>query len=265
MKRSRKDSNPIDHEEPKVIAATNVTGPGSISRRDFLKVSTTTLATIAAGPLLASCSPPVPVPTSTPAPPSGTINNDNTPLLDFPGDIVNVVVLLAAGTAIEARRRDSSRTWVEVRVKEGENAGKVGWVQMVEVSFSSNINIEAAIPISNDVSAISTVEAKVDGEVRYFESFYTFPGETQPSGNVSQGDPVEILERDSTDTWFKIRRSNGEVGWIQQAAIKASPGYATKIRINYAVIPIPPSSSGGDSSNPPGGGGGGVLTYYYPN
>ncbi len=264
MKRSRKHTNAVGNEEPKVIAATIISKAQPISRRDFLKLTTTTLASVATASLLSSCSPSAPIPTATPAPPSGTINNNDTLLLGFPGEVANVIALLAAGTHVELRRLDSTKDWIEVRVKEGEHAGQIGWTQRVDVSFASGV-ILSQIPISHDISAIPTVEITVEGKVTSSQEIYTFPGESQASGSLSEGDTVTIVERDSTDTWFKIQTSSGQTGWIPQYAVEASSDY-TSIRRNYAVVPVEAPASGSNSSNNSSGGSYTyTVSYYYPN
>ena len=266
----RKDNPAKDKKEPGVIASARVTSARAFSRRDFLKWTTSTLAIAAVAPILSGCgSPEEQTPTPTSPPPTGTINNDNTPLLAYPGDVTNVILTLAAGTVVELVLRDSSSSWVKVRITEGENVQKEGWIKKDEFTFLSSVSL-SSIPKNNDVHPLGTpesevkVEEKVEGKVKYSQIIYTTPGDTSSSGFVTQDDTIEILERDSTDSWFKVKTSSGEVGWIQQSEVQANKGYEAKVTINRSVVPvvIPPSNP---SNNGSGGSGGTWVTYYYPN
>lgn len=259
MNKIKKVGNTNTDKSPEVVAVAHLPKAEMISRRDLLKLAATSISSIVAAPLLGSCGSTEQAPTSTPAPPIGTINSDGTALLAYPGDIANVILTLAAGTSIELLTRDASMEWVKVRITEGNNKKEEGWLKMSEVTYFGSLDVNGPVPVSYEIQPLPTQSIKVEGEVLYSQNIYTTPGDVPTSGYVTQNEQIEILERDSTDTWFKIKTSSGEVGWIQQSEIKASAGYETKVTINTSIVPVvvPPSNPGGSDTI--------ILTYYYPN
>jgi N-acetylmuramoyl-L-alanine amidase len=144
-----------------------------------------------------------------------------------PGVTYSVLTVASYGQSVALLGRNSSSSWVKVRLTNGQE----GWVN------ASLITANAAISSLPVAGAPPEPEPPVPVAPGAQLSVRSGPGsEYAVIGTVHQGEQVQAIGRNSANTWVKIRAlTSGLEGWLGVAYVQ--------LTVNITNLPILDSSS----------------------
>lgn len=129
-----------------------------------------------------------------------------------PGIAYNVVTVCYQGQVVTLLGRNSSNSWVKIRVA----AGQEGWVNASYIV--PNVAI-ASLPLVDTTSTPSATGVVATGAL----NIRTGPGVGYAAVTaIYEGTAVTLLGRNGDSSWVKVRLSNGTEGWANTSLLTTS-------------------------------------------
>lgn len=157
---------------------------------------------------------------SAPVPPVPVAPNALLTLRSGPGFNHNVVGRVFQGQRVQAIARNDANNWVKVRVNE---SGLEGWIAAANVQLTIPIT---SLPIQSESGGvIPPTSPTVFSAIVSTGALNVRSGPAITFGVtavVTQGTSVELLGRNSSSSWVKVRLSNGHIGWVNAFYITAN-------------------------------------------
>lgn len=164
------------------------------------------------------------LPTPTPIPPqptslgTATVTSARLNLRQGPGPSFEIIQVLNRGDALNLLGRNAEATWAQVRTV----GGVQGWVYAPLLQASPAVS---SLPIANSlpVAPTPTGATAVVSNAVYALNVRSGPGTTfAPITAIVRGQTVELIGRNSFNTWLKIRLPSGTEGWSSAAYLNTS-------------------------------------------
>lgn len=165
-----------------------------------------------------------PTPTPTPAGGMGTVVSALLNVRTGPGLNYTVLGQLSRGQTVPlAGYRSADGNWVMITWNNTQ-----AWVSAKPVYLQANISI-SSLPVWNDGGTSSPAPAPGKATVTYanYLNMRSGPGVSYPVlTTLSTGTTVDLLGRNATTTWVKIRLADGRVGWVNLSYLSSTTPFA---------------------------------------
>ncbi len=154
---------------------------------------------------------PTPLPTTMPTFGAGRVTAGTLNLRYGPGTGFGILLRLPEGAVLDLLGRNRSGEWLFIRTADGT----AGWVGSIGITAAIDVNV---LPVTNTVIAGVYGSAKVLAGGLNLRSG---PNTTYPVVTiVHEGDDLNLLGRNASGSWVKVRTLEGVEGWVASAEIE---------------------------------------------
>ena len=161
-------------------------------------------------------------------------------------------ILVKKNDVVEVIGRSQNGVWIKILT----NAGVEGWVPSAYIQVDRKQLAKLDVVTTDAGAPAGTQAATMEGTMAGTQAAMSCPGipgtitgdllalKTEPSTkskdtgvNVKKGQQVEVLQLNSSGSWFKIRAGTDE-GWVGSAYVFIQPGAAAQIPHNYTDVEV---------------------------
>lgn len=156
----------------------------------------------------------------------GYVNVSALNVRQSPNDYGNILAVIYQGTNVTLVGRNTSATWYEVQF----GYGRSGWVNASYIAVTqgdiwalpiTDTNVTPCNPVT--CPPTSTVTAYVNTGALNVRSVPNFYG-NYPIAIIYRNTVVTVIGRNQDNTWWKVRLSNGTIGWSRSTYLNISSG-----------------------------------------
>ena len=167
---------------------------------------------------------------SLPATPSAYVNASSLRVRSGPGTEYTILSVKSQYTVVNLIGRNGDAAWVKVTLPDGSQ----GW--MSAAYLVANVNLTTLPVATGEVPSVP--QTPTQGQLSGVVTAYALNVRSGPStdytiiGRLVLFTPVQMIGRNEAATWVKIRRTNGELGWVSATYISMD-GMITALPIVY--------------------------------